>query len=119
MQKNIIFNKNFQNQNGIDVNQVNATNIMVEQINQTGDLDISGNLIVSNTINNVHLTQNPNGAIYIADGLSNFNTMGADTIAIGKNPTAYVGNGSDLIAIGSYTFDMVHIQIALQLVVML
>ena len=43
MKKNIIFDKNVQLQNGIDVNQVNATNIIVEQINQTGDLDISGN----------------------------------------------------------------------------
>ena len=39
MQKNIIFNKNFLNENGISVDQVNATNIIVEQVNQTGNLD--------------------------------------------------------------------------------
>lgn len=104
MQKNIIFNKNFQNQNGVNINVVSATEIVTETISQSGNLDISGNLLVSNTINNLYLNQNSNGAIYLSDGLSNFNTMGGDTIAIGKNPLAYVGSGSGLVSIGSYTF---------------
>ena len=104
MQKNIIFNKNFQNQNGVNINVVSATEIVTETINQSGNLDISGNLLVSDTINNIYIAQNASGAIYIADGLSNFNTMGSDTIAIGKNPLAYVGSGSGLIGIGSYSF---------------
>ena len=104
MQKNIIFNKNFQNQNGVNVNLVTATEVISETISQSGNLDISGNLLVSNTINTLYLNQNSNGAIYLSDGLSNFNTMGSDTIAIGKTPLAYIGNGRGLIGIGSYTY---------------
>ena len=104
MQKNIIFNKNFQNQNGVNVNIVTATEVITETISQSGNLDISGNLLVSDTINTLYLNQNSNGAIYLSDGLSNFNTMGSDTIAIGKNPLVYVGSGSGIIGIGSYTF---------------
>ena len=50
MKKNIIFDKNVQQQNGIDVTSVNATNIIVETVNQTGNLDISGNLTVTDNI---------------------------------------------------------------------
>ena len=101
MQKNIIFNKNFLNENGISVDQVNATNIIVEQVNQTGNLDISGSLLVSNTINNMYVTQNQLGAIIIADSLPQ---VGSNCIAIGYNPFAYANSGSNVISIGSYTF---------------
>ena len=47
MKKNIIFDKNLQLQNGIDVNSINATNIVVETVSQTGDLSIDGNLTIS------------------------------------------------------------------------
>ena len=50
MKKNIIFDKNFVNQNGIDVTSVNATNIVVETVSQTGDLSINGNLVVTENI---------------------------------------------------------------------
>ena len=104
MQKNIIFNKNFQNQNGVNVNIVQATEVISENISQSGNLEISGNLLVSNTINNLYLNQNSNGAIYLSNGLSNFNTMGSNSIGIGYNPFEYVGSGSGIIGIGSYTF---------------
>ena len=80
MQKNITFNKNFQNQNGVAVNVVSAKEVISQTISQSGNLDISGNLLVSDTINNIYIAQNASGAIYIADGLSNFNTMGSNSI---------------------------------------
>ena len=50
MKKNIIFDKNLQLQNGIDVNSIKATNIVVETVSQTGDLSIDGNLSILNDL---------------------------------------------------------------------
>ena len=50
MKKNIIFDKNFLNENGVNVNSINATNIIVETVTQTGDLSIDGNLTISNNL---------------------------------------------------------------------
>ena len=47
MKKNIIFDKNFLNENGVNVSSINATNIIVETVTQTGDLSIDGNLTIS------------------------------------------------------------------------
>ena len=50
MKKNIIFDKNFLNENGVNVNTINSQTITVETVNQTGDLSIDGNLTISNNL---------------------------------------------------------------------
>ena len=46
MKKNIIFDKNLQLQNGIDVNNINSQTITVETVSQTGNLLVDGSLTV-------------------------------------------------------------------------
>ena len=73
MKKNIIFDKNLQLQNGIDVNTINSQTITVETVSQTGDLSIDGNLTISNNldINGTTLNTSSN-ELNINKGLSSF-----------------------------------------------
>ena len=92
MKKNIIFDKNLQLQNGIDVNSINATNIVVETVSQTGDLSIDGNLTISKdldingtTLNtssnelNVNKTINTSGSL-ICNGITNNSGTSSNTL---------------------------------------
>ena len=92
MKKNIIFDKNLQLQNGIDVNSVNATNIVVQTVSQTGDLSIDGNLTISKdldingtTLNtssnelNVNKTINTSGSL-ICNGITNNSGTSSNTL---------------------------------------
>ena len=115
MKKNIIFDKNVQQQNGIDVNQVNATNIIVETISQTGDLSINGNLSISNDasisgnlnvsekINGLTIFSNQNNAILIGQAFPTNSTIGSQVAAIGDNPLTFSTGAQSVVAIGDNT----------------
>ena len=92
MKKNIIFDKNLQLQNGIDVNSINATNIVVETVSQTGDLSIDGNLTISKDLDingttlytssnelNVNKTINTSGSL-ICNGITNNSGTSSNTL---------------------------------------
>ena len=92
MKKNIIFDKNLQLQNGIDVNSINATNIVVETVSQTGDLSIDGNLTISNDLNingttlytssnelNINKSINTSGTL-ICNGITNNSGTSSNTL---------------------------------------
>ena len=115
MKKNIIFDKNVQQQNGIDVNQVNATNIIVQTISQTGDLSIngnlsisndasiSGNLVVSERINGLTIFSNQNNATLIGKAFPTNSTIGTQVTAIGYNPLTFSTGALSVVAIGDNT----------------
>ena len=90
MKKNIIFDKNFLNENGVNVNSINATNIIVETVTQTGDLSIDGNLTISNNldINGTVLNTSSNEL----NVNTTINTTG--NVNIGKYVTSELYNGS-------------------------
>ena len=90
MKKNIIFDKNLQLQNGIDVNSINATNIVVETVSQTGDLSIDGNLTISKDLDINGIT------LYNSSNELNVNTTINTTgnVNIGKYVTSELYNGS-------------------------
>ena len=128
MKKNIIFDKNVQQQNGIDVTSVNATNIIVETVSQTGNLDISGNLTVtdnitssgnlnvvditasnitssnitsSGSINGLLIETNSNNGIFIApDAVQN---LGYEAIGIGFAAMNHSTNNYYCVALGDNT----------------
>ena len=123
MKKNIIFDKNVQQQNGIDVTSVNATNIIVETVSQTGNLDISGNLTVtdnitssgnlnvvditasnitsSGSINGLLIETNSNNGIFIApDSVQN---LGYEAIGIGFAAMNHSTNNYYCVALGDNT----------------
>ena len=129
MKKNIIFDKNVQQQNGIDVTSVNAINIIVETVSQTGNLDISGNLSVtdnitssgnlnvvditssnitssgnlnvSNSINGLLIETNSNNGIFIApDAVQN---LGYEAIGIGFASMNHSTNNYYCVALGDNT----------------
>ena len=123
MKKNIIFDKNVQQQNGIDVTTLNATNIIVETVSQTGNLDISGNLTVtdnitssgnlnvvditasnitsSGSINGLLIETNTNNGIFIApDSVQN---LGYEAIGIGFAAMNHSTNNYYCVALGDNT----------------
>ena len=92
MKKNIIFDKNFLNENGLNVSTINSTNIIVETVTQTGDLSIDGNLTISNNLDingtvlntssnelNINKTINTSGTL-ICNGITNNNATSSNTL---------------------------------------
>ena len=116
MKKNIIFDKNLQLQNGIDVNSINATNIVVETVSQTGDLSIDGNLTISKdldingtTLNtssnelNINKSINTSGSL-ICNGITNNSGTSSNTLLGQYNFFDQVNlNGSTYGVTQSYT----------------
>ena len=101
MKKNIIFDKNVQQQNGIDVNQVNATNIIVETVSQTGDLSINGNLSISNDLSIGTSTLYTSGLDLYLNNVLNCNGLFLSSSAFGiSNNNASSTN----ILKGNYTY---------------
>lgn len=115
MKKNIIFDKNYQNQNGVNVNSVTATNIVVQQVNQTGDLSINGNVTISQNetingnislsgaLNNVSFTTNQSSSIFMGTSFPTRALIGNQSTLIGNVVANYVTGGSSIVAIGDFS----------------
>ena len=101
MKKNIIFDKSFLNQNGISVDQVNATNIIVEQVSQTGDLSIDGNLTISNDLNIGSSNLYTNGVDLYLNNVLNCNGLFLNSSNLGITNN---NSSSTNIMKGNYTY---------------
>ena len=116
MKKNIIFDKNLQLQNGIDVNTINSQTITVETVSQTGNLLVDGSLtVLSNldingtTLNtssnelNVNKTINTSGSL-ICNGITNNSATSSNTLLGEYNFLDQVNlNGSSYGVTQNYT----------------
>ena len=90
MKKNIIFDKNLQLQNGIDVNTINSQTITVETVSQTGNLLVDGSLTVLSNLDINGTTLNTSSNELNVN--TTINTTG--NVNIGKYVTASLYNGS-------------------------
>ena len=104
MKKNIIFDKNFLNENGVNVNSINATNIIVETVTQTGDLSIDGNLTISNDLDiNGILLYTSSNQLYVSRNL----TVSGNVTATSFNATSDRRIKDNILPIVNETIDLI------------